>query len=204
MTTDVPENHSDFDDVAQERLSHLFTLAIAQHKGRSIDLSGLTDEDDTILKRVVLLLQTIDAAWQSAPSELARGRALFLKKLAAEDPDHRWVRQNEVATLGDLFRESRDQFPSLPQAAAEALSRDSTPIGHLLDVSGRTEVLGKALRSAAVPAQSIRDLVKGVTRILGAVSSIPRPQGQGFVYARTQRPVKRKPSDLKAGTHDED
>lgn len=204
MRTDVPNNHADFDDVDQERLSQLFTLAITQHKGRVVDLSELTAEDSAILKQIVFLLQAIDSSWESAPAELARGRALFLKKLAAEEPDHPWVRRNEVATLGDLFRESRDEFPSLSQATADALSQDRTPIENLLDVSSRTELLGKALRSAAVPAQSIRDLVMGVTRILGGVASISRPQGQGFVYARSQRLVKRKVNDEKAGARDDE
>ena len=204
MRIDVPNNHIDFDDVDQERLSQLFTLAIAQHKGKVADLSELTAEDKTILDQIVFLLQAIDSSWEAAPAELARARALFLKKLAAEEADHPWVRQNEVATLGDLFRESRDEFPSLPPAAADALSQDPTPIAKLLDVSSRTELLGKALRSAAVPAQSIRDLVMGVTRMLGGVASISRSQGQGFVYARSQRSVKRKVNDEEVGTQDDE
>jgi hypothetical protein len=204
METDVPNNHIDFDDVDQGRLSQLFTLAITQHKGRVPDLSELTAEDSAILTQIVFLLQAIDRSWESKPTELARGRSLFLKKLAAEEPDHPWVRQNEVTTLGDLFRESRDDFSSLPGTVADALSQDRTPIEKLLDVSTRTELLGKALRSAAVPAQSIRDLVMGITRILGEIASISRPQGQGFIYARSQRSVKRKANDEKAGTQDDE
>lgn len=204
MTTDMPNHAFDFDQVDEDRLSQLFTLAIAQHKSRSVDLSRLSAEDEAILSEILRLLQAIDASWESAPSELARGRAIFLKKLAAEEPNHPWVRQNEVATLGDLFRESQEEFPLLPQAAVATLSKDPTPIENLLDVSQRTEVLGKALKTAAVPTKSIRDLVMGINRILGAVSAISRPHGQSFVYARRQRPTKLKSGAPEIKVHDDE
>ena len=40
------------------------------------------------------LLDCIDANWVADPKDLARGRALFLAKLAAREPDHPWVRQS--------------------------------------------------------------------------------------------------------------
>ena len=208
MRIDAPDDHNDFDAMEPDRLSQLFTRAVAQHKSYSnsvpAELNELTTEENAVFKQIVFLLQTIDASWQPAPVELARGRALFLKKLADEEPNHPWVQQNAVATLGDLFRENCDELPSLPAAAAEALARDATPIGKLLDLPTRTEVLGQALKAAAVPTQSIRALVMGMTRVLAAVAPISRPQGSGFVYARTQRLVKRKPEDRKAHTHGDD
>ena len=111
MKTDTPNRHFEFDNVDEERLARLFTLAIARHKGRELETVTMSLDDEAIVTEIIFLLNTIDASWQHVPSELDRGRALFLKKLAAEEPDHPWVQQSVVTTLGELFEANQDAFP---------------------------------------------------------------------------------------------
>lgn len=167
------------------RLSDLFELA-CRHAPQAAGAVP-PPEPHAELAAVQRLLDMVDAAWETVPSELDHARALFLQKLAAKQPDHPWVRSSTVETLGELYRISRDELPALPDESSERLARDATSVGDLLDTGVRSKLLGLALRSASVPQRAMGDLVLGLNRMLSALAPLSRGPQRQFVFTRRQR-----------------
>jgi hypothetical protein len=184
-------------DAASERTSRLFDLARAADPAADA-LAALSAPERAELADIRGLLSLIDASWRAAPAERERVQVLFLQQLAADDPDHPWVRRATVpvGTLGELVRAGADEIPSLPPAAFTQLLNDETPVEALLDPTGRTAVVGAAVRRAAVPQSAVGDLLLWLNRSLGKLlprSSSAVARSPGFLFAREQgRPSPRR------------
>jgi hypothetical protein len=171
-----------------DRLSHLFDLA--QHASEA-DLATLSSADQQEVASLRHLLELIDAAWQAPEAAVDRVDALFLRKLAAEDPQHPWVQGSVVYTLGELIRASGAALESLPESVYTQLAQDSTPIEQLLEPETRSLAAGLAAQRAAIPRALISDFVLWLNRL---VANLVRPAGpaqQGLVFPRRQGHRKR-------------
>jgi hypothetical protein len=185
-------------DTATERTSRLLDLARTADPTADA-LAALSAVERAELADIRGLLDLIDASWHSAPAERERVQALFLQQLAADDPDHPWVRRATVPvrTLGELVRAGGDEMPPLPADAYNQLVADETPVDALLDPAGRTAVVGEAVRRAAVPPSAIGELLLWLNRSLGKLlprgSSASSGPAAGFLFAREQgRPARRR------------
>jgi hypothetical protein len=166
-----------------DRLSYLFDL-----------VQGETDEDITTLsaaeqqeiESLRALLDAIDAAWQAPELDRARVHALFIRKLAAEYPDHPWVRGSVVRTLGELVQVSTNDPPALPPQSIAELARDATPVESLLDPALRTRLVGQALKRAAVPAPAISSFMLWLNRMLADLVKPAQSSQQGLIFTRRQ------------------
>ena len=90
-------------EITEDRFSYLFDIA----NGAIVNTAAeLTQEEREEVNEIRALLEVIDNSWKAAPSELDQIRARFLEKLSVRDPDHPWVTESTVQTLGELFRVS--------------------------------------------------------------------------------------------------
>src|SRR5438067_2446544 len=128
-----------------ERFDYIFQLAIDEDvKAPALEqLSSAELEEYEALRNV---LSIIDASWQATDEEKDTVRSLFLQKLAADDPNHPWVLDKLVHTLGELVRVNQDEVPTLPVDSYIQILKDETTIETLLDPKHRTAALGQALR----------------------------------------------------------
>ncbi len=176
-SADAPDNPDD-------RTSHLLDLAYEGSPGAHDDLSAADRQE---LARLRVLIAQIDAAWTVPDERRDRVRALFLRQLAAKNPEHPWVRSSTVRTLGDLVAAAGGDVPALPRASYERLVADQTPIEVVLDRTQRTAAIGRALRLADVPSTIIGDFLLWLNRLAADLVPPPGPTGQGLLYARRQR-----------------
>lgn len=166
-----------------DRLSHLFDLA---QRATEADLAALSSTDQQEVVSLRHLLELIDAAWQAPETAIDRVDALFLRKLAAEDPQHPWVQGSVVHTLGELIRASGVVLESLPEPVYAQLTQDPTPVEQLLEPETRSRAAGLAAQRAAIPRALISDFVLWLNRL---VANLVRPTGpaqQGLVFPRRQ------------------
>jgi hypothetical protein len=165
------------------RLSYLFDLVQREAED---DISTLSETEQHEVQTIRALLDAIDAAWQAPELDRARVHALFIRKLAAEYPDHPWVQGSLVRTLGELVQVISNDLPALsPQNIAE-LTRDVTPIESLLDPALRTRLVGQALKRAAVPSPAISSFMLWLNRALADLVKPAQPSQQGLIFTRRQ------------------
>lgn len=166
-----------------DRLSHLFDLAQRATEADLIALSA-TDRQEVVLLRD--LLELIDAAWYAPQAAVDRVDALFLRKLAAEEPLHPWVQGSVVHTLGELIRASGTAPESLPEPVYAQLAQDPTPLEQLLQPETRSRAAGLAAQRAAMPHALISVFVPWLNRL---IANLVQPTGsaqQGLIFPRRQ------------------
>ncbi len=165
------------------RFSDLFDLASQD----SIPLpAGLTEAEKVEIEYIRAVLNTIDAAWQISETKRQRVRSLFLQKIAVQNPNHPWVRDNMVHTLGQLVERSSEDAPNLPTASRQQLMSDSTPIELLIDPKKRTKVAGQAARRAEIPLTLIGEFMLWLNGVLADLISPPTSQTKGLIFTRRQ------------------
>lgn len=166
-----------------DRLSHLFYLA---QRATEADLAALSPTDRQEVASLRDLLNIIDAAWHVPQNAVDRVDALFLRKLAAEEPLHPWVQGSVVHTLGELIRASGTSLESLPEPVYAQLAQDPTPLEQLLEPETRSRAAGLAAQRAAMPRALISDFVPWLNRL---VANLVQPAGsaqQGLIFPRRQ------------------
>jgi hypothetical protein len=168
------------------RLSELFEIACQMRNGIKTNMNLLPDEN-TELTTILHLLDAIDDSWENVPTEIDNVQALFLQKLAVQEPDHPWVLNSTVQTLGELYRISLNELPVLPDDSSQRLAKDPTLVRDLFDTSMRSKLLGLALRSAAVPQKKMGEMVLGINRMLSALAPLSKGSQQNFVFTRRQK-----------------
>ena len=165
------------------RSSYLFDLA--SHDSLSLP-ADLTEAEEMEVQRIRTVLNTIDAAWQTSNHKRQRVRSLFLQKLAAQNPNHPWVRDNMVYTLGQLVGISSQDVPDLPSASRQQLMNDLTPIESLIDPKKRTKVVGIAIKRAEVPFALIGELMLWLNKKLTELISPANSTTKGLIFTRRQ------------------
>ena len=170
-------------EISEDRFSCLFDIASGTAPEASIDL---TPEEREEVIQIRALLDVIDNSWKAAPSELDQIRARFLEKLSVRDPDHPWVTESTVRTLGELIRASGDDVPSLPSDVYRSLLEDSTLVEEFIDPSRRTSIVGRAIRSAHIPQAAIADFMLWINRSVTALFALPGASQPKYVFTRKQ------------------
>jgi hypothetical protein len=170
-------------EMNEDRFSHLFDLASGNLEEPETTLS---DSERQEVRRIRALLDAIDIAWETTPSELDEIRARFLEKLAVREPDHPWVSQSTVRTLGDLVRASAEDLPSLPTEVYAGLLRDATPLEDLMNPVQRTRMVGQAVRSAQMPQELVREFMLWVNRTMTALFPLRGASQPRYVFTRKQ------------------
>lgn len=173
-----------------DRLSHLFDLA---QQFTEADLAALPDTDQQEVVLLCHLLDAIDVAWQASDASVERVNALFLRKLAAKDPEHPWVQGSIVHTLGELIQASSDKPLSLPDTIYAQLAQDTTPVEAFIDPEMRTRAAGQAAQRAGLPRTLISDFIAWINRL---VANLVKPTGstqQGLIFPRRQGQRQRGP-----------
>jgi hypothetical protein len=176
--------------VDDNRLSHLFDLA---QRATETDLTALSSADQHEVVSLRHLLELIDAAWQAPEAAVDRVDALFLRKLAAEDPQHPWIQGSVVHTLGELIRVSGAALESLPEPVYAQLAQDPTPVEQLLDPETRSRAAGLAAQRAAMPRALISDFVLWLNRLVANLVRPTEPAQRGLVFTRRQGHRRREP-----------
>lgn len=166
-----------------EHFSYLFDLA---HQEADILSSNISNDDQIELARIRALLDAIDTAWQSPELDRANVRNLFLRKLAAQNPNHPWIRGSIVRTLGDLVQVSKDDVPALPEASYESLVKDTTLVETLLDPTQRTRAVGKALSHARVPLDLVGEFILWLNGMIAELVPPSNSNTEGLVFTRRQ------------------
>ena len=176
-------------NVDPERFDFIFQLAmngdVTPPDTASAQLSAQEREE---LEAVREVLAMIDTSWHATNEEIDKVYSLFLQKLAAEDPNHPWIVDKVVHTLGELVRVNQEELPPLPEPSRSEMLRDDTPIEALLDPQRRTAAFGLSLRRAQVPTKLIGDFQMWLNRTMSALSPSPKNIPQGLIYTRKQRP----------------
>lgn len=173
-----------------DRLSHLFDLA---QQLTEMDLAALPDTDQQEVVVLRHLLDAIDAAWHASDASVERVNTLFLRKLAAKDPEHPWVQGSVVHTLGELIQVSSDKPSSLPDTIYAQLAQDTTPVEAFLDPAMRTRAAGQAAQRAGIPRTLISDFIIWINRL---VATLVQPTGsaqKGLIFPRRQGQRQRGP-----------
>ena len=170
-------------EISEDRFSYLFDIASGTALEASIDLNP--EEREEIIQ-IRALLDVIDNSWKATPSELDQIRARFLEKLSVRDPDHPWVTESTVRTLGELIRASGDDVPTLPSEVYEHLLNDATPVEDFIDPSRRTGIIGRAIRSAHVPSTGTGDFMLWINRSMTALFALPSSSQTKYVFTRKQ------------------
>lgn len=172
-----------------ERFDYIFQLAMdSQLTESDASISGLSNQEREEFEAVRDVLTMIDTSWHTTNEEIDKVYSLFLQKLAAEEPNHPWVVNKLVHTLGELVRVNQDELPTLPEASRSEILRDDTPLETLLDPRRRTAAFGLSLRRAQVPAQFIGDFQMWLNRAMSALAPPPKNIQHGLIYTRKQRP----------------
>ena len=172
------------------RLSHLFDVA---QRATETDLAMLSPDDQQEVESLRRLLELIDASWEAPDAVINRVHTLFLRKLAAEDPQHPWVQGSVVHTLGELIQASDDPPSSLPEPVYAQLVQDSTPVEELLNPETRSRAAGLAAQRAAMPRSLISDFVPWINRLVANLIPPATPVQQGLIFPRRQgRPGQRQ------------
>ncbi len=172
-----------------ERFDQIFQLAMNSDLPASdAAISELSDEEREELDAVRDVLTMIDTSWHASNEDVDKVYSLFLQKLAAEEPNHPWIVNKLVHTLGELVRVGQDELPALPEASRSEILRDDTPLETLLDPQRRTAAFGLSLRRAQVPPQFIGDFQMWLNRAMSALYPTPKNIQQGLIYTRKQRP----------------
>lgn len=166
-----------------DRLSHLFDLA---QRATEADLTALSHTDQQEVASLRHLLELIDTAWQAPEAAVDRVDALFLRKLAAEDPQHPWIQGSVVHTLGELIRASGTAPESLPEPVYAQLAQDPTPLEQLLEPETRSRAAGLAAQRAAMPRALISDFVPWLNRLVANLVQPAGPAQQGLIFPRRQ------------------
>ena len=166
-----------------DRLSYLFDLVQREAED---DITTLSASEQQEIDAIRALLDAIDAAWQAPELDRARVHALFIRKLAAEYPDHPWIQGSIVRTLGDLVQVISNDPPALPSQSIAELARDATPVESLLDPALRTRLVGQALKRAAVPAPAIGSFMLWLNRALADLVKPAQSSQQGLIFTRRQ------------------
>lgn len=166
-----------------DRFSYLFELA---HQEDDTIPSDLSTEDLIELARIQALLDVIDTAWQSPDLDRENVRNLFLRKLAAQDPNHPWVRGSIVQTLGELVQASKDDMPPLPTNSFASLVKDTTLVETLLDPAQRRRTVGQALLRAHVPIDRVGDFMLWLNRVIAELIPPSNSNTPGLVFTRRQ------------------
>jgi hypothetical protein len=166
-----------------DRLSHLFDLA---QRATETDLAALSSADQQEVVVLRHLLELIDAAWQAPEAAVDRVDALFLRKLAAEDPQHPWVQGSIVHTLGELIRVSGRVLESLPEPVYVQLIQDPTPVEQFLEPETRSRAAGLAAQRAALPRALISDFILWLNQLVANLVQPTGPTHQGLVFTRRQ------------------
>ena len=170
-------------EITEDRFSYLFDIA----NGTLLDpVAELTLEEREEVTQIRALLDVIDNSWKAAPSELDQIRARFLEKLSVKAPNHPWVTESTVQTLGELVRLSGDDVPTLPIEVYENLLNDVTPVQDLIDPASRTGIIGRAIRSAHIPPTAITDFLLWVNRSVTALFALPGNSQPKYVFTRKQ------------------
>ncbi|MDP9310493.1 MAG: hypothetical protein M3R24_06330 [Chloroflexota bacterium] len=177
---------------ADDRLSALFDIA---QRGTAADLARLSVADQREVMSLRHLLERIDGAWFAPESAVDRVDALFLRKLAAEEPHHPWVQGSIVHTLGELIQASGDPPASLPEPVYAQLAQDPTPVEQLLASETRTRAAGMAAQRAAVPHVVISDFILWINRLVASLVPPAGPQQQGLVFPRHQAQRRKGPKN---------
>jgi len=170
-------------EINEDRFSFLFDLASGNIRDAN---PGLTSQEAEELRQIQALLEVIDKSWKAAPSELDQVRARFLEKLSIGEPNHPWVTDSTVRTLGELVRITGDDAPPFPDEVYESLVRDATPVVDLLDLSRRTSIIGQVALSARVPQDFIGEFMLWVNRNMSALFPLPGSTQPRYVFTRKQ------------------
>lgn len=180
-------------DINSDRFSYLFDLALGELGATPPDLS---ETELTELLYLRQLFDVIDASWQVPEEQATRMHAMLLEQLTDTYPDHPWLKENAIHTLGDLVQAGRENMPILPAEVYQRLAADETPVEDLQDLKQRKRVLAQATSGTRLSDALQRDLVFWVNRTYNSFFSesvTPR-----VLYARRQgRSRKAKPDAAK-------
>lgn len=155
-----------------------------RHAGMSAATGGNVDEQQVI--------REIDASWKFVDRDLeSRITARFFEKVAAAEPAQTLAQIETVTTVGDLVRANHEVVTAnLPDAAAQMLAADQTPMQELLVSSEqRNTSLGAVLERAGVPTVAKGQVFRRLLESLAFV--VPSPSAGGMVFARRQRAGRR-------------
>jgi hypothetical protein len=170
-----------------DRFNYLFELALKDElESGSEEIAGLSSEDKSEFEQIKYVFYLIDANWLITADQQDKVRTLFLQELAADNPNHPWVQEKVVHTLGDLVRVCADEALPLRGTSYESISKDETPIEALLDSQRRKLAVTQALRKAKVPVSLMGDVLMWLNRALGALSPAPKTIPQGLLFTRRQ------------------
>lgn len=166
-----------------ERYSYLFDVA---RDGVGQTDAEISEEERAEVESILALFRFIDTTWQALPSDLDNIRASFLEKLSAQEPNHPWIVQSSVQTVGDLVQASGDEIPAVPRDIFAKLLRDSTPVDGLLDVTRWAQTIGKVVRAVQMPQTAIGEFLLWANQATTALFPLKGTTQTRYVFTRRQ------------------